>query len=155
MNGRPECLSVRGRICAQEKKPNQKHVYVGLRIALPEPVPHEHSIQHFLNASLWFHRIYRGDRDTEGRGDRLKLPLGAGTRAMSSRGSGLGLGFLRFLLRSVFRLFQGGLNIVSSCLRNWGLFAFLRVRLRRLRHFSRTNVNGSAASRADGGGRKF
>jgi len=75
---------MQGRIWAREIQPSQKYGGVGLRIYLPEPVPHEHPIQHFLNASPWFHRIYRGNGDIEGRGDRLELSLGAGTSPMSS-----------------------------------------------------------------------
>ena len=86
---------MRGRICAQGDKPNQTTACVGLRIALPEPVPHEHPIQHFLNPSPRLHRIYRGDGDTEGRGDRLELSLGAGTYPMSGRGTSLRLMFLQ------------------------------------------------------------
>ena len=70
-------------ISVLRKDSNQENGCVGLRITLPKSIPHEHPVQDFLNASPWFHRIYRGNGDVEGRINRLKLSLGARTSSVS------------------------------------------------------------------------
>ena len=50
-------------------KGRKSQVEYGLMgIALPEYVPREHPIQHFLNTTPWFRRTYRGYGDIKGRG---------------------------------------------------------------------------------------
>ena len=88
---------MRGHIYVQEEELNQEIGCMCLRIALPESVPHEHPVQHFLNASPQFHRIYWGNGNIKGGGNHLEFSLGAGTSPMSGRGSGLGLVFLQLL----------------------------------------------------------